>query len=230
MTNTDMEMMTDNKIMAVAARLCAFLTFLLTAVGCGGGDGEDARQEAAVDTLAVLVSRVQECSRLYTTEFRVHKIVACESDRVVGALGLQVGASTFGERKVLIPMEATLKGYVDLSGFSAANVERQGRRITITLPDPQVMMTATRIDHEGVRRYVTGLRDSFLDKELAALEAQGRKSIINEIPSLGIERAARVSAARMLIPIIAKLGYDEADITISFRDDLKPYDLKRSLR
>ena len=210
--------------------IIAFLACLLTAAGCSGSDGEAARTEEPTDTLAVLVTRVQECSRLYTTEFRVHKIVACESDRTVGALGLHVGASTFGERKVLIPMEATLKGYIDLSTFSVANVERQGRRVVITLPDPQVMMTATRIDHEGVRHYVTGLRESFVDKELTALEAQGRKSIIDEIPALGIERAARASAARMLIPIIATLGYDEADITINFRKDLTPYDLKRSLR
>lgn len=214
----------------IAVWFCFFLTFLLTVAACSGSDDEAARSEVAVDTLAVLVSRVQECSRLYTTEFRVHKVVACESDRTVGALGLHVGARTFGERKVLIPMEATLKGYIDLSGFSEANVERQGERIVITLPDPQVMMTATRIDHEGVRRYVTGLRDPFMDKDLAALEAQGRKSIIDEIPTLGIERAARVSAARMLIPLIAALGYDESYITISFRDDLTPYDLKRTLR
>jgi len=214
----------------VLLRLCSFLAFVQSAVGCGDAVGEDARSETAADTLSVLVSRVQECSRLYTTEFRVHKIVACESDHTVGVLGLHVGTSMFGERKVLIPMEATLKGYVDLSGFSQANVERQGRRIVITLPDPQVMMTATRIDHEGVRRYVTGLRDPIMDKDLEALEAKGRQSVIDEIPALGIERAARVSAARMLIPIIASLGYDEADITISFRDDLSPHDLKRTLR
>ena len=216
--------------LASALHICAFLTFLPTAVGCGGENGEAVSTEAATDTLAVLVSRVQECSRLYTTEFQVHKIVACESDRAVGALGLQLEASAFGERKVLIPMEATLKGYIDLSGFSERNVERQGRRITITLPDPQVMMTATRIDHAGIRHFVTGLRDPFMDKDLTALEAKGRQAIINESPSLGIERAARVSAARMLIPLIATLGYDEADITIRFRDDLTPYDLKRSLR
>lgn len=212
-------------IVVSLVRLCSFLALMPMAVGCGGdGGGPDGVGDTA-DTLALLVGRVQECSRLYTTEFRVHKIVACESDRMVGALGLRVGASTFGERKVLIPMEATLKGYVDLSTFSASNVERQGRRIVVTLPDPQVMMTATRIDHEGVRSYVTGLRAPFMDKDLTALEAQGRQSVIDDIPTLGIERAARVSAARMLIPLITALGYDEADITITFRDDLSPHDL-----
>ena len=212
-------------MLAAALRLFAFPLLLLLCVCCGGGGGDGMAGASAADTLAVLVSRVQECSRLYTTEFRVHKIVACESDRDVALLGVHVGASTFGERKVLIPMEATLKGYVDLSTFSAGNVHRQGRRIVITLPDPQVLLTSTRIDHEGVRRYVTGLRHPFPDRELSALEAQGRQAVIDEIPTLGIERAARVSAARLLIPLITALGYDEADVTISFRDDLKPYDL-----
>ncbi|MBP5339882.1 MAG: DUF4230 domain-containing protein [Prevotella sp.] len=183
----------------------------------------------AVDTLGVLLSNIQQCSRLYTTEYRVHKVVACESNREVGALGISIGLNVFGQRKVVIPMEATLKGYVDLGLMTADNIERQGRQITVTLPDPQVMLTATRIDHEGIKHYVTGFRDDFTDRELALLEAEGREAIINDVPRMGIERAARASAVRLLIPIFEQMGFAQEDITISFRRDFNPFDIKDSL-
>jgi hypothetical protein len=37
------------------------------------------------------------------------------------------------------------------------------------------------------------------------------------VPELGIEERTRQSAARTLVPIITQLGFDEQDITITFR-------------
>ena len=51
-------------------------------------------------------------------------------------------------------MEATLKAYVDFGKFGEDNVRRRGDRIEITLPDPQVELTGTRIDNKGIKRYV----------------------------------------------------------------------------
>ena len=54
-----------------------------------------------------------------------------------------------GERKIAIPMDATIKAYIDFSNFSEQNVERDGDRITILLPDPQVVLTTT--SNRGVK-------------------------------------------------------------------------------
>ena len=94
---------------------------------------------------------------------------------------------------------------------------------------PQVMMTSTKIDHEGIKQYVTGFRDQFSDSEMTAFEAQGRQAIIDDIPTLGIERTSRLNAARLLIPLITRMGFNEQDITIRFRTDFTPYDLKRNI-
>ncbi len=184
---------------------------------------------APADTLAMLAAQIQRCSRLYTAEYRVHKIMACESNRQIEGMGLRLGLDIFGDRKIIIPMDATLKGYIDLSRLSPSDIERQGNRLTVTLPDPRVMMTSTKIDHEGIREYVTGFRDQFSDSEMTAFEAQGRQAIIDDIPSLGIEKTARLNAAHLLIPLIARMGFNERDITIRFRTDFTPYDLKRNL-
>ena len=196
------------------------LALLLLTCSCSRGQEGEVAVEP-IDTLGVLLSSIQQCSRLYTTEYRVHKVVASESNREVGALGIKVGLNLFGQRKVVIPMEATLKGYVDLGQMTSDNIERRGRRIVITLPDPQVMLTATRIDHEGIKHFVTGFRDNFTDRELALLEAEGRQAIVDDIPRMGIERAARASAARLLIPLVAQVGFAPEDVTISFRQDFE---------
>ena len=182
-----------------------------------------------MDSIPLLVSQIQRCSRLYTTEYRIHKLISCESNRQISGFGISFGLDIFGDRKIIIPMEATLKGYIDMNQIREHHIKRQGDKIIVTLPDPEVMMTSTKIDHENIKEFVTGFRDQFTDQEMVNFEAQGRRAIIAEIPDLGIERTAREDAVRILVPIITQMGFREQDITIQFRRDYTPHDLIRRL-
>ena len=174
---------------------------------CSGGstDSNDVKN----DSLPLLVIQVQKCSRLYTTEFLVHKVVTHEDK-------LKLEGSVFekrfsinlplGERKIAIPMNATLKGFVDFSNFSIENIRQEGDKIEIILPDPQVALTSSKIDREGVKEYVALLRSNFSDEELTAYEQQGRQAIIKTIPKMGIVERARQSAANVLIPLSKSLA------------------------
>ena len=170
-----------------------------------------------------LVQQVRKCSRLYTTEYRIHKIVT--HDDVLRLKG-QLLRQDFdiplplGERKIAIPMDATIKAYIDFSNFSEQNVERDGYRITILLPDPQVVLTSSKINRDEIREYVGLTRSHFSDKELTGYEQQGREAILKSIPGLGIEETARENAARVLVPLLTDMGYDERNVTIAFRRDL----------
>jgi hypothetical protein len=124
-----------------------------------------------------------------------------------------------GDRKIAIPMDATLKAYIDLSQFSEQNVERQGERITIVLPDPQVVLTSSKIDQKSVREFVALSRAHFSDAEMTRYEQQGREAIIGSIPQLGIIETAKANAARVLVPMLTQLGYREENITIAFRKE-----------
>ena len=207
--------------------LTALLALLTT--GCGGDIKEVETEARAADSIPLLVTQIQRCSRLYTTEYRIHKLVSCESNRQISGFGFSFGLDVFGDRKIIIPIDATLKGYIDMNKIRAQHIDRQGDRISITLPDPEVMMTSTRIDHENIKEFVTGFRDDFTDSEMAAFEKQGRKAIIDEIPELGVERTARENAVRILVPMIAQMGFSEQNITINFRRDYTPHDLIRRL-
>ncbi len=207
--------------------LACLLTLLL--MSCGRGEKSDAEEIRTIDSIPLLVTQIQRCSRLYTTEYRIHKLVACESNREISGFGISFGLNVFGDRKIIIPINATLKGYIDMSQVRQHHIERQGEKITVTLPDPAIIMTSTKIDHENIKEYVTGFRDDFTDQEMVRFEAQGRKAIISEIPKLGIERTAREDAVRILVPIITQMGFREQDITIQFRSDYTPQDLIRRL-
>ena len=176
-----------------------------------------------IDTVPMLIMQVQKCSKLYTAEYRVHKIITHDDAlRLKGQLmskqfNLKV---PLADRKIAIPMDAKIKAYIDFSEFSEQNIERSGNQITIILPDPQVVMTSSKIDQKNVKQYVGLTRAHFSDEELANYQQQGREAILQSIPDMGIEETARANAAKVLVPMLTQLGYEEQDITIAFRKDL----------
>ena len=196
------------------------------AAGCTGSDGEGQQEQAAyqgIDTVPMLITQIKKCSRLYTTEMKVHKIVT--HDDVVKLQGKLLKQNIdiklpMGERKVAIPIDATLKAYIDFSDFSDANIERDGDRITILLPDPKVTLTSTKINQKEVKQYVGLTRSQFTDKELTSYEQQGRKAILDNVAHMDILPTAQANAARVLVPMLTQMGYREENITIAFRRNL----------
>ena len=181
------------------------------------------RTAQGIDTVPMLILQVQKCSKLYTAEYRVHKIVTHDDAlRLKGQLmSKQFNFKVpLADRKIAIPMDAKIKAYIDFSEFSEQNIERSGNQITIILPDPQVVMTSSKIDQQNVKQYVGLTRAHFSDEELANYQQQGREAILQSIPDMGIEETARANAAKVLVPMLTQLGYEEQNITIAFRKDL----------
>jgi len=217
------------------AKCAAQPLVLLAAValaGCGARDqARDADSPAvAVDTVPMLIMQVQKCARLYTTEVKVHKIVT--HDDVVRLRGSLLKQDfnvrvPLGDRKIAIPLDATLKAYIDFSQFSEKNVERQGDRITIVLPDPQVVLTSSKIDQKSVREFVALSRAHFSDAEMTRYEQQGREAIIGSIPQLGIIESAKANAARVLVPMLTQMGYREENVTIAFRKEFSLDEIRK---
>ena len=205
---------------------------LLAGCSCSAESEQQQAQYQSIDTVPMLIMQIQKCSKLYTTEYQIHKIVT--HDDVVKLQGSLLKQNIniklpLGDRKVAIPMDATLKAYIDFSSFSEKNIERDGQKITILLPDPKVELTSTKINQKEIKSYVGLVRAGFTDAELTNYEQQGREAIIQSIPRLGITEMARENAARTLVPMIQQMGYREEDITIAFRKEFKPYDVRKFL-
>lgn len=199
--------------------LIAGVMMAMLSISCNKGSEQAAQVEEPLDTVPVLVQQIQSCSRLYTAECKVRKIITHEDEKKLTGrvLGKDFSVSLpVGERKVAIPMTATLKAYINMEELTAQDIYRNGNKIEVILPRPHVVLTSTEIDHENGKQHVDILRSRFTDKELTSYQAQGRKAIIANIPELGILEMAKQGAAKMVIPIIAKMGYATEDITITF--------------
>ena len=187
-----------------------------------------AQKEAPIDTLATLVARVQQQSRLYAADCMVHKVVLfTDKSQIDGGL---VKFNKVGYRKVAIPIDVTLKGYIDFADFTVDNVSREGDLLVITLPDPKVMLTASKIDHKKARQYVSLTRSNFSSDEVTRLARQGVDSIRRHAASFGIVELARTSAAHTLVPIATRLGYAENNVVVRFRKDFNESDWKKIVK
>ena len=221
--------MTEKKMIYYRFVSVVVLAVALMVTACGHkSEPEKSVEPVVIDTIPQLVMEIQQCSRLYTTEVKVHKIVT--HDDVVRLKGNLMSKQfniplPLGDRKIAIPMDATLKAYIDFSEFDERSIERDGDKITILLPDPQVVLTSSKINQKEVKEYVGIVRAHFSDSELSNYEQQGRQSIINSIPQMNIVETAQANAARVLVPMIAQMGYREENITVAFRKNLTMNDI-----
>lgn len=225
--------MKKKQMILLACGIVILGALLLLATKCSSTKQEPEPEMAplaqGIDTVPMLITQVQKCSKLYTAEYRVHKIITHDDAlRLKGqlmskAFDLKV---PLADRKIAIPMDAKIKAYIDFSNFSEENIERNGNKITIILPDPEVVMTSSKIDQKNVKQYVGLTRSNFSDEELANYQKQGREAIIKSIPDMGIEETARANSAKVLVPMLKQLGYEEQNITIAFRQD---YDIRHGL-
>ena len=202
------------------------LASVLVSAACTGGKAES--EAAPIDTVPVMVMQIRKCSKLYTAEYKVRKIVTHDDEvELKGSLFRRKFniAVPMSSRKIAIPVDAKLKAYVDFGGFSEKNVDIDGDKVEIILPDPKVELTSSRIDHDGIKKHVSLIRSNFTDAEMASYEKQGRGQIIKSIPRMGIIDMARAGAAHALVPMLVRMGFKEENITITFRKEFTADDL-----
>ena len=202
------------------------------------GNTNDKKEADTVDTIPMMVAHIRKCSKIYTTEYKIRKIVSYSDNKNLKG---KVFGKEFSidipmtDRKLAMPVTATIKGYIDRSGFSTDNVKRKGDRIVITLPDPKIELTSTKVIHDETHQHVDMARRNFSDKELATLAMHGRDVIVKSLDSMSIARNAMNGAAHVLIPIIKQMGFKEENIEVRFRNDFKKIEIvdengKRELR
>lgn len=232
------------KSRTINSLLLATLVIIAGVVVSGCGSKSDATTDNVaeeIDTLAVLQTQLRACSRLNVAEYRVRKIVTHKDEvQMKGKLfGKDINVDVpFAERKIAIPIMATVKasinmqdvelvkGKVDTSADGSVQKKQSAdgnpgtvHHIEIFLPQPEVVITETHIDHDGVKQMVPFLRKDFTDEERLVYERKGRDEIEQEIRTSAILQQARRSAANQLIPIVEKMGYSIENITITFRDE-----------
>ena len=186
------------------------------------------KSDVKPDSMALLITQINRCSRLYTAEAHVRKILTSEDSKHFTGTVLSHKINVdlpFSSRKIAIPVDATVKAYVDFSDFSKKNIIKRGDNIEIILPDPHIILTSSRIDHGGVKTHVSLMRSNYSDAELTAIDQCARNEIIREIPRIGIIDMSRVGAANVIIPLVKLTGYRQENIKVTFRKKFYNSDL-----
>lgn len=193
-----------------------------------------AKQEAEVENAPVaevrdlnkeVMLRITDQQRLHVAEYTVHKIVTHDDlVRLRGkVLGIKVDETlALGDRKIAIPIDAVISGYIDFSAFDDSQVEIKGKSVHLTLPDPRFVLVSSKVDHDATRQYVSLFRSSYTDKEMSEFTKQGLESLLRQVDRQQLLSTARTSAATQLIPLLADMGFERDSIVVTFRSDLQP--------
>ena len=198
--------------------------FFLFACGKSGKTDED-NNKVKIDTTTTIVNQIVRCSRLYTTEYKIHKLVTHADTRRLEGKILSVPVSlplTVGDRKIAIPIDVTVKAYIDFSDFSAARIQRTEKGIVVTLPNPKVIVSSSKIDEKGIRQYIDLTRSRYSSAEVVAFAKQGEDSIVKHLDQTDILKSAERSAAQVLLPMLHRMGYDESQVVIRFDKNPTP--------
>lgn len=162
------------------------------------------KQKAEQQVLAL-----KELSDLATVEYVVTKIIKASDDQTW---------YKFGDRKILMSCQATLKAGIDLSKIDRDKINISGEEISLVLPEAKLISIS--IKPEDIRTEyedVGLLRSNFSVAEKDALLAQGEAQIKSSVSSLGIIQTAETNASLFVTNFLRQLGYKQ--INISFRKE-----------
>lgn len=188
----------------------------LTFCSCDSKPAEKEKAtKPAVDTMAVMVMQVQRCSKLYTTEYRVHKVLT--HDDKLEMKGKLAGHDynipvPLGKRKVAIPIDATIKAYIDFASFSSDNVQRDSTHIRITLP-PVRLLDQSFIDETRTRSFIESGKWSHKDREqmYRRADAMMRRRCLTPANI----RNAQQNAKEQFRSMLQSMGYENVKVEIA---------------
>ena len=183
-------------------RSLIIITLLATFLAACGGK----RLPDPAETVATL----QQMQELATVEYTISKVVKASDNKTW---------YKWGDRKILITCEATVKAGIDMKELSEKNITLSGKTIHIHLPPPKVL--SVNLPPEGIQvafEDVSIFRKDFTSAERDDLLKQAEEQIRNSGKDLGIIDQAKVNTQLFLSKCFLQLGCEKVDITFEEHD------------
>lgn len=170
-----------------------FFGFILLVISSCGTDDTPVRNSE--------IYEIRSVGTLSTSEYTVSKIIK---------LNDKGEWYYWGDRKILISCKAKIKAGVNLNRLAAEDIKVDGKKITIQLPEPEIIsfeMNPDQIKTEMVD--VSGFRAEFSQQEKNKILQLGEKSIRKDLQQLNILRDAETNAIVFLTDFYKNLGFEE---------------------
>ncbi len=154
---------------------------------------------------AETVASLQELQELATVEYTITKVVKANDDQTW---------YKFGDRKILITSEATVKAGIDFSALAEKNITVNGKKISILLPAPKIL--SVNLPPENIKvafQDVSMFRSQFTSGERDGLLAQAEAQIRNSGNELGILEQAKTNTQLFLSNFLIQLGFEEVKLS-----------------
>jgi hypothetical protein len=152
-----------------------------------------------------IIRDIRSLARLETIQFTVEKVITAEKNQ--GTF-----SALFGDKLILVAHGNVIAG-IDLSKLKASDVEVQDGILYVTLPEPEVFVTA--LDNE--KSYVYDRDTGLLTKGDIQLESSARLAAEKAIEEAAVEdnilELARQNGESYLSRLLSNLGYPEVIFT-----------------
>lgn len=178
-------------------------------------------KEKGIETV---IPAIVNCSKLHTAQYNVHKILTYKDMTAIegSIFSEKISIPIPGDRMLVIPIDATIRAYIDFSQFSKDNIvmDNDGK-VIITLPNPQIVLSSAQIDYKNEKQYLSWNRSKFASEEKEEFIKQGRASILASMAHSDIIDRSRTSAFNTIQPILISAGFSPENIIIRFSDDIE---------
>jgi len=187
--------------------LVAAAIWLATGVGLLRllGGSRDGRVVINADQPTV-VRQIQQLQRLETVRYAMDKIISGEHESPYLPKFLA------GDRLLLI-VHGEVIGGVDLTRLQASDVAVHGRKVSIRLPQPEILVV--RLDNSKTRVYSrdTGLFSSPDPNLESEVRQEAERQLQSAAQQDGIMKSAEQNAREALTVILKGLGFEQIDFS-----------------
>ncbi len=160
---------------------------------------------------ALVVSKVKQASKLATTEFTIDKTIFATRDKKL------LGLIKINQADFLAYTQAIIKTGINLDNLQPADIEINGKMISLQLPHVEVINFSYPIEKYRIDKEVshTHFLNKFTVEDFDRFFQQAETDIRNNLKYLGVVKTTEEKTRQMLEILLKNLGYTE--IYISFK-------------
>jgi len=187
------------------------------------------KKETAIETEempnveSIILSNIQKTAELVTTEVKVRKLAIYDSSKQEKFEITDPYTWKYGERKCIIPVEATIQYGYDLREMNIDNVKLNddSTAIYIILPEAKIIDSGyePEIKEDEIVSMVTGLRQKFSPSELAEIKHIAYKAIKKEDVKSLVYADVKKNAQTLFTSISKKTGIKDKQIIVIDKED-----------